>query len=410
MRIAEIGYTSNHPSIKTLTFASDESILDYDAVLWRPDALVDEYADAYTQAGTADEGALLSVRASSEILADSRRRREEFQRFLDRGRLLFVSPPSTVPLRVHIIEDVLDFDLLEPLPHTPRRRRARSEQSAFRGGNPFRRFIDEAGYSADTEVTYPDFPGEPLFFGSETGAIHGGYIYQHPGHMLFMPLRGPTVPQEFLDPFIALVDTMESQAFALDLPDWVKDFKIDEEVGEREKLRELLSTKEALNHQIERARENLRQINQRKALIGSSGNTLLQAVAAAFQSTGAVTLPGLISENCVVVEDSGRFLVVLVVGDTAEQAAPEQLDHALKTFEMDFQARAKGVVLHTRVSPPQTATVAASMPLNQILAKQAATKGWMYVTGFDFFRLVTENDVETVLNFFFADAPPASSS
>ena len=410
MRIAEIGYTSNHPSIKTLTFASDESILDYDAVLWRPDGLVDEYADAYTQAGTQDEGPLLSVRASNEILADSRRRRDEFRRFLDRGRLLFISPPSTVPLRVHIIEDVLDFDLLEPLPHAPRQVRARREQSAFRGGNPFRRFIADAGYSADTEVTYPDFPGEPLFFGSETGAVHGGYIYKHPGHMLFMPLRGPTVPQQFLDPFIALVDAMESQAFALDLPDWVKDFRIDEEVNERDKLRELLSTKEDLNHQIDRARENLRQVNQRKALIGSSGNTLLQAVAAAFQSTGAVTLPGLISENCVVVEDSGHFLVVLVVGEAAEQAAPEQLDQALRTFETDFQARAKGIVIHSRASPPQNATVEASMPLNQILAKQVAARGWMYVTGFDFFHLVTENDAEKILRFFFADTDPALSS
>ena len=59
MRVAAIGHASDHPDIDTVAFASDQSVLDYDGVIWSPAGLEAEYRDAYT--GAAEAGEIVHV-------------------------------------------------------------------------------------------------------------------------------------------------------------------------------------------------------------------------------------------------------------------------------------------------------------------------------------------------------------
>lgn len=388
MRVAAIGYDPQHPAIDAVSFASSRSLLDFDAVLWRPAGLVEEYRDAYTQPASDDGGPLLSVRASNDLLADARRRRQEFKRFLDRGRILVVVPPPPVPLQVHIIEDVFPFDLLDPLPDAPARRGGEEEASRFRGGFPFKGFADRCAYSATAGVAFEEFPGEPLFFGETTGAVHGGYVYRHPGHLLLMPLPEPQAWPDTHDALLGLLGLMDSHGIALDLPPWAADFRLDGEDAARDEVRRLLDEQENNARRLEAARQRLRDIDLRKALFAGSGNILIQAVAHAFQSLGTIVLPGLLTEDSIVVEDDDRFLVVQVVQEDTENEALERLQHALDRFGADFYSDAKGVILHSRAAPPpQEFLSGPGAPLNELLAQRAAAAGHLYLTGIDLVKL-----------------------
>ncbi len=398
MRVAAIGYDPGHPAIEPLAFAAERSLLDFDAVLWRPEGLIDEYRDDYTQPGDSDAGPLLSVRASNALLADGRRRREEIRRFLDRGRVLVVVPPPAAPLRVHIIEDVFEFDLLDALPDAPARTVSASEPSLFRGGHPFRRFAERIDYATTAAVAFNAFPGEPLFFGAESGAVHGGYIYRHPGHLLLMPMAPLDDLVPLHEALVPLLGAMESQGFALDLPDWAAAYRLDGEEAARNEVRRLLAEQESLTRRLEAARHRLRDIDLKKALFAGGANVMIQAAAHAFQNLGTIVLPGLLTEDSIVVEDDDRFLVVQMVAAKGETDALDRLTNALNRFSADFHDSAKGVLLHSRGEPPAEGD---AKPVANLLARRAATEGHLYLTGLDLMHLSGAYETTAALELLF---------
>ena len=398
MRVAAIGYNPGHPAIEPLAFAERRSLLNFDAVLWRPQGLIDEYRDGYTQPSDSGKGPLLSVRASNELLADARRRREEIRRLLSRGRVLVVVPPPTVALRVHTIEDVLEFDLLDPLPGAPGRTASALEPSLFRGGHPFRGFAERVDYAATAAVAFDIFPGQPLFFGADSGAVHGGYIYRHPGHLLLMPMPRPDDLVPLHEALLLLLGAMENQSFAINLPDWATAYRLDGEEEARDEVRRLLAEQEGVISQLEIARHRLRDIDLKKALFAGGGNTLIQAVAHAFRDLGTIVLPGLLTEDSIVVEDDDRFLVVQVIEAKGEADALDRLDNALNRFGTDFHDSAKGVLLHSQGEPSAEGE---AEPLTDLLARRAAVKGYLYLTGLDLVHLSGAYEAAAALELLF---------
>ena len=59
MRVAALGYDPGFPGIEAVAFGSAHPLGRYDALIWNPAGLVDEYRDLYTQPGKEDEGPLL---------------------------------------------------------------------------------------------------------------------------------------------------------------------------------------------------------------------------------------------------------------------------------------------------------------------------------------------------------------
>ncbi len=400
MRVAAIGHASDHPDIDTVAFASDQSVLDYDAVIWSPAGLEAEYRDAYT--GTAEEGAapLLSVAASSRILRDVRRRKRDFARFLERGRIMVIDPPAPVPLRIHIIEDVIDFHPFEALPQRLTLSAPPPDAPVvFRGGHPFRGFADRVPGRGRARAVFDQFPGEPLFFAGTDGAVAGGYVYQHPGHLLFLPLPetgkdeggaaigGAVVDGAIVDAaLLALIARIEGTGFNLDLPEWSADYQVPGEAAARDDLRRLLAEQESLARRLEDARQAVRETEYLKALFAARGTVFLTAIANIFQAFGAIVLPGLLSDDSVVVEDGERFLVVLAVDDTAEHDAQLRLEDRLARFRDTFFSDATGVVVHSRGVPPGEGIV------NDVLAMRLAAAGQVYMTGIDLLQLATAGD------------------
>jgi len=385
MRIAAIGTEVDHEQFEPVAFSSTTSLLDFDAVLWDPTTLEAEYRDVYTQTGDGTSLPLLSVEASNRLLSDIRRRRREFSRFVERGRQIIVNTPPPVTLRAHIIEDIAEIDPLEALPlRLPRT--AASGDAAFRGGHPFRRFAERIDYAAQAKASLTGFPGEPLFFSTANGSVAGGYVYVHPGHLLLIPFpTGGVRDSLFADALIDLVRRIESDGLTPDLPDWADSFTIAGEAEARTELRDLLAEQEEIGSRISEARERLTDITFMKTVVAGSGAALITALANLFQRMNTIVLPGLLSDDSLVVEDGERFLVVVAIGPENEASAATIMEDRLRLFGETFFSSAKGLVIHSRRTPPETE------PANDLLARQLSQAGHAYMTGFDLLGLLDES-------------------
>lgn len=397
MRVAAIGYASDHPAFEPVVFASEQSILDYDAVVWDPIGLEAEYRDAYTSPGGNSAAPLLSVAASARLLQDVRRRRREIARFLERGRVMVVVPPPPVSMRIHVIEDVIEFHAAEALPQRLRLSEAASDEAVdFSGGHPFREFAERLAARPRARATFDRFPGEPLFFVGPDRAVAGGYVYHHPGHLLFLPLP-ETTGGPVDEALVRLVSRVGSGGFNLDLPDWSDDYLVPDEAAARASLRDLLSEQETLMRRLEEGRQRVREAEHLKALFSGSGPTFLAAITNVFQELGTIALSGLLSDDSVVVEDGERFLVVLAADGSDEADAAGHLEDRLERFRGAFFSDAKGLVVHSRGVPPEDGVV------NDVMVARLAAAGHVYLTGFDLLHLATSDDLRrTALDRMFA--------
>jgi hypothetical protein len=392
MRVAALGYDPGVPGIETVAFGSAHRLGHYDALIWSPAGLVDEYRDLYTRPAEEEAGPLLSLASSTRLLSDSRRRRAEFESLMDRGGVLVVCPWAGPHPRIHAIEDIMAFDPEETLP-----RRLRSgmvnvdarERAEFRGGQPFRAFAEAAGTSLPVRCALESFPGIPLYFGARTGAVLGGYLYHHPGHLLVLPRPRREEPGAFRSwhrALMGLMRALEQGSPVLDLPEWSQAFDVPGEAEIRRALRELLLERDRVEREIEDVRVALGDVERRKALFAGEGQALVVAAAHAFERSGALVLPELLGPGSLVLEHRGRFAVVLVADRAGEHGVMPRLQGLLDSFSESFSDNAKGVVVHSRGTPPNRGALG-----DENLRDCLERNGHCYVTGWELFERMSRN-------------------
>ena len=413
MHVAAVGYDPGIPGIEAVDFGSAGTLGSCDALIWSPAGLIDEYRDVYTRAGDEQTGPLLSLAASTRLLSDSRRRREDFNNLLERGGVLVVNPCGGPALRVHAIEDVQAFDPEETLPRGLRPGMVATDEfeiAEFRGGQPFRAFAEGAGACVPASAALESFSGVPLFLGVRTGAVLGGYLFRHPGHLLFLPRPAPAerdASERWHRALLPLLATLERRGPGFRLPDWCEEFAVPGEAKARRTLRTLLSERERLRREIEDMREKLSDQDRQKALFACEGAALAAATALAFERSGALVLPELLGPGTLVLEHRGRFAVVLVVDRAGEKDAAPRLQTLLDAFTQSFGGIAKGIVVHGRGLPPDRGNLA-----DEQLHRRIERDGHCYLTGWDLFRLMgrSSRPEEALLDLFAAMDGQGSSN
>ena len=405
MRVAALGYDPGFPGIEAVDFGSTQPLGRYDAIIWSPAGLVDEYRDLYTRPGTEEAGPLLSLASSTRLLSDSRRRRAEFESLVERGGVLVVEPWAGPHLRIHAIEDIMVFDSEESL---PRRLRAgmvalnAGDEAEFRGGQPFRAFADVAGSSLPGCCALESFAGVPLFFGARTRAILGGYLYHHPGHLLFLPR--PRRDEHNASglwhrALLPLMEALERPGPVLDLPEWSRAFELPGEAEARLTLRDLISEREILEREIAGVRETLGDLDRQKALFAGEGRALVAATAHAFERSGTLVLPESFGPDSLLLEFRGQFAVVLVADRTSESDAAPRLQDLLDAFTRSFGGSARGIVVHGRGLPPDRGVL-----VDTRLRRHLERNGHYYLTGWELFeRTCRSSGAEGILRSLFAE-------
>ena len=411
MRVAALGYDPGFPGIEAVAFASSRPLGSYDALIWPPAGLIDEYRDLYTQPGSEEAGPLLSLAASSRLLSDSRRRRAELEDLIERGGVLIIDPWSGPHLRIHAIEDIMAFDPEDTLPRRLRAGMAATgadEHAEFRGGQPFLSFATATERPTAVHASLESFAGVPLFVGVRTGAILGGYAYHHPGHLLFLPRPTPEERDASRRWHCALLPLMEAlvrRSPAFELPDWSREFEVPGEAEARLALRDLLSERTRLQREIEGMREKLGDFDRQKALFAGEGHALAAAVGHVFERSGALVLPELFGPGSMVLEHRGRFAVVLVADRASESDAAPRLEGFLDSFTQSFGGTATGIVVHGRGSPPNRSALA-----DDGLRRRLERDGYRYLTGWGLFqRMRRSTRPEEVLLDLFAPGHPSAA-
>ena len=401
MRVAALGYDPSFSGVEAVAFGSTRPLGSYDALVWSPAGLIDEYRDLYTRSGNEKAGPLLSLAASTRLLSDSRRRRAEFEGLIDRGGVLVVSPWGGPHPLIHAIEDIMAFNPEETLPRGLRAGMVPvegSDSAQFRGGQPFRAFADAAGTSKSVCAALESFPGVPLFFGARSGAILGGYLYHHPGHLLFLPRPHPEehdASRCWHRALLPLMEAVEQRSPVLDLPHWSREFAVPGEAEARLTLRDLLSERKRLERELEQVRETLGDFDRQKALFAGEGHALAVAAAHTFERSGAFVRPEWFGPDSLVLEYRGRCAVVLVADRTGERRAAPRLQSLLDSFTQSFGGIAKGIVVHSRGSPPNRGALE-DVELRRCLERN----GHCYLTGWELFERMyrSSSPEETLLD------------
>jgi hypothetical protein len=379
VQIASIG--SSLAEAETLRYRDATSLDDFDAVVWNPRALVDEY-----DAERGDDGAL-SVGASQAFLDDLRRRRAALRALVRRGGTLVIEPPPPIAIRVHTLEAILTVPLTQALPVEGIATAAASPRALrFAGGAPFRGFWDAVGSALAPAVRVSAPGGEPLLRDADGGDVFGLYWSQHRGRVLFLPPPQPSARTAYE---AALVRMLEALAGDVEeqMPGWARRVVARDEQPVRARFDALEATRAALEREIAATRRALHPLERRKRLFTAAGRSLVEAVSEAFWSLDCSVLQGPFGDADLVIERGEAVSLAWVVAGTGP-VGPEalaQLDHGVAHLSARERRPIRGLLIvnpHRGVAPERRPALAES------LVADALRRGHRVVTGLDLFGLV----------------------
>lgn len=198
MRLLSLDFDPVYGEATRSTFAGDESVFDYDVVIWDPAASFSRYKSAYFEyyRGLPSFDEHRSVR----VQADVGRRRSEFGEFINAGRVVvvIVRPPQECYIDTgkrtysgtgrnrQTTREVAPFDLLSSLPVADSTKfvRASGTRIEFDGDGAMVRFLRKYAAQFNYQAVITDAPGAPLarvvgtdrIVGSIQRSKGGGYL------------------------------------------------------------------------------------------------------------------------------------------------------------------------------------------------------------------------------------------
>jgi hypothetical protein len=203
MRLLSLDYSPVYEPAVLANFSGDDSVFDFDVVVWNPPTSFFRYTYSYSYSQTYRNLPSLGEDKSVSIASDSERRRQEFLEFIEAGRTLvvFVAPPQECYIdtgertysgtgrnRVKTTH-VSQFDLLQAIPlSTMSFKRASGSEIEIVGSGPIsgllRKYEEYLSYSA----VIKDPPGTVLARVSGTDrAISSLVKVKGGGVILFSP-------------------------------------------------------------------------------------------------------------------------------------------------------------------------------------------------------------------------------
>jgi hypothetical protein len=285
MRLLSLDYDPVYGDDTTrANFAGDESVFDYDVVIWDPASSFETYQSAYQ--GHYQNLPSLSENRSVQIRSDARRRRAEFVEFINTGRVLvvIVSPPqkcyvdtgqrsySGTGRNQKVTRHVEEFDLLSalPLPKETAFVPASGTRIELDGDGPLVRLLRKYGKLVHYSAVLKSAPGTQLAHVASTdrqvAAVQrskgGGYLVLLPPVDLTRDPADDTEDEdgwaedapEFQDDLLAAIEQLAGGKVTA-RPPWAAQFATDKQ----QRLQESVLTQQT---KIESSRERLAKLQQ----------------------------------------------------------------------------------------------------------------------------------------------------
>jgi len=371
MKILSIGYEfeCDHPSIEETTFRSDDSLFDYDILLWEPDALIWEYSTNEKFRGCPS----LNDDDSVSLVEDMTRRKNEMVELLKLGRTIIIFTPG--PDKYYIdtgkreysgagrnrqtTRIVDDIDLTEFLPiENVETIKASGFQIEFRGKEPFDQFwrINNKYLSYHAYLKEP--VGIPLFFIKGTQKIIGSYINKENGNLIFIPNfladyqldeteNFAEIEKKFIDSIIELVSDLNRSSGGFKPSVWCSNYLLPSEQNEKDKLRKLERKSSIIRSKISDQKNFIAKLEEYKILFAGDGRALEIEVGRIFSELGFEVEEGLPGRDDLILRYGDKIAVVEVKGvsKSAGEKHAAQLEKWVSEYHAQKDIKPKGILI-----------------------------------------------------------------
>ncbi|MEU4720722.1 hypothetical protein AB0G06_13915 [Nonomuraea dietziae] len=417
MRLLSLDFDPVYEDATRSTFGSDISVFDYDVVIWDPASSFRSYLDGtYTKHYQGLPA--LSEHVSVRIQADAKRRRAEFEEFINAGRVLVVlaCPPQNCYVdtgrRDHsgtgrnrlTTTLVSSFDLLSALPAECKFLRASGNRIEFDGDGPMVSLLRKYKNSLTYDATITDPPGTILAHVVGTNRVVSS-IHQSKtdGYLILLPAINlhddsdedsdgedigwiPEAPQ-FQTDLLAAIELL-SGSKSISRPAWAEQYA----TAEQERLRAEIVKQQS---RIESGRAKLAKLQQQREIAEAkdqlflgTGRALELEVKNVLELLGGTVsepLPGRDDWKVAFLEGDAVVEVKGVAKSAAEKHAAQLEKWVAAAYEETGKAPKGILVVNTWRTLPLTERTEEDFP--QQMLPYCNSRGHCLVTGLQFFLI-----------------------
>lgn len=348
MRIASIDlpFPAAVAGLASHRFMEPANVRDADVVLWNPGGVAGDPQLVFERR----EQPLLTPRSSEELLNQARHWRHQFKSLIGSGGTLVVLVPPPVPIDIHTFEEVMPYDVLEPLEQFAACAEATSTHSAREmkcvATAPFAKFFEEVKKLIAPAARFTRPVGNILMTDEEGNplALH---LPIQPGSILFLPQLAPScfadsqAASHYIGALVACVDQFHLSA-GIGHAAWLGQYRTRRQHALNQQRNKLLRQMQQCREQLSLVQEDIVQEEGAKQLIGGTGRGLYGAVEKLFTSKGAYIQRDWIEESMFMLDHGDGLVAVktLCIGETLDAALLHRIRAARERISDYFSKHA----------------------------------------------------------------------
>lgn len=370
IKIASIGREFPVKGVESFEYNSENTLLDFDLVLWDPSKLLYWYPHSEDYRGYP----CLNSHGSVLIFDDRSRRMSEMTDLgkLGRALVIFIPAPKKFYIDtgqrtysgsgrnqrtiIQVTEESLnsfipisgDFNTLE----------ASGTKIDFHGNDLLKNFwsANKGKLHFNAYFTHPI--GSPFLFIQGTDKIVGSLIRSERGIILLLPhlmeeeefsrkTDYNTAAKVFIESIVDLISALQKESGDFTLPEWTLDYYLPGEKLARDELQTLQDDLEKLHKNIDNKRRELARLERYRLLISAKGTALQNQVLEILREIGIEAREGRIGRDDIFLSFEGMNGVAEVKG-TNKSAAEEhasQLEKWVSEYMTEYQIKTKGFLI-----------------------------------------------------------------
>jgi hypothetical protein len=345
MRIVSIGHNFFHESVTQIAYSSNDSLLDFDCILWNPNKILSEYGN---NAHLTSKGYWqLNEYSQSKLEESIVRRQREMQSLLSQNRTIVIANPLPLKYYGGGFRSILD-DLPIQGVHTIVGGGKRIE---CRASNEYTEFFTANQSSLRYEAYFEKYSGQPLLYITGTNNVVAFKAHTENGLLLFLPFPENEVDEKINRNYVtsiqSLIHELRNQDMDELVPQWADIYRFEaEELLKKELLTEEVQLQE-LQTRIEAKKQSAFKLEQLKHLFAGTGDSLEKQVEAVFTELGFVIKQVQGNRDDLIVEFEGRPAVVEIKGVTksAKESNAAQLEKWVSEYKIQNEVTPKGILI-----------------------------------------------------------------
>ena len=344
--MGQTGWQWQRQGVVSFDFSSNNSLLDYDIIIWDPYMIFHEYHignDTY-----------LSKEKSNKILEDRDRRFSEIETMMEIGKNLFILCPSPSECLINLEGQYVETTIYDFLPKSIRDaqpQKGTGERIEFKGDKSLVQFWNSIKEHVCYQTYFSEKVGNPFLFVEGTKKLVGTWFSKEKGNVFFLPPLKDYHPdriQFLIDSINQFVRDMDKNKNDYILPNWTEKYLLPNEESmkkglfqEKRKLKRLLRT-------IKEKEKKINHLKKNKLLLCADGPSLEEQVIKILKKIGFEAEKGPAKRTDIYLKYNNKIAVAEVKGigkKSAGERDATQLEKWSSIYFDEFKLFPKGFLI-----------------------------------------------------------------